>query len=152
MRNEKYQDWRVGTLTITIIGWLGIAFSSFCGIMAWRSGQFTAVPLFILPVLMGVALLLCGGTIEVSASHIRTVTPFGSFQLAWSEMTRVENVSGSLLFIAAGKQLFVPDPSLWSGKEKSQAFALLVEQLQMHQLLPVKRTCRLLPFSYNCRR
>jgi len=152
MQDEKHQDWRVGTLIINIIGWLDIAFFSFCGIMAWHSGQFTAVPLFILPVLIGAALLLCGGTIEVTASHIRTITPFGSFQLAWVEMMSVENISGSLLFIAAGKQLFVPDPGLWSGKEKRQAFALLVEQLQMHQLLPVKKACRLLPFSYNCRR
>jgi hypothetical protein len=152
MQDEKHQDWRVGTLIINIIGWLDIAFFSFCGIMAWQSGQMTALPVLIPLVLIGVSLLLCGGTIEFTASHIRTMTPFGSFQMAWSEMTSVENVSDTLLFIASDKKLSVPDPGIWSGKEKRQAFALMIEQLQIHKLLPIKRTHRLLPFSHNCRR
>jgi len=151
MDNENLQRWRVGTLIFTSIGWLSIVFSVLIGILAWEDSKLSETMICVAIFSIGTALLLSGGIVEMTRAYIRTKTLLGSFQMNWDEMTSVENAAGSIVFIAPGKQLVMPDPGVWSGKETHQAFALLVEQLEAQKLLPVKKTRRFLPFSRNCK-
>ncbi len=150
-KDEQGPCWRVGTLSVYIISGLCIAFFLFCAVMAGTSGQMAAVPPFIAFVLFGLACLLLGGTTELTDDYIRTFTPLGSYELAWSEITGMSVISGTLLFFAPGKQLYVPSTQVWSGKNKYQAYEFLAEKLDLYRP-PIVKGPWLLIFSRNCKR
>ena len=151
MQDDNPQVWRVGTLIYSIIGWLDIVFCSFCAIMAWQSGQTKAVPLFVPLVLIGVALLLGGGKVKVTPDVICHSTALGQFQLSWEEITSVSAASGIIIFEAPGKQLVLPSPEVWSGKEKRQAEILLVQQLQACGFSRIPRVGKVFAVSHHCK-
>jgi len=142
--------WRVGTLSVYVISGLGIAFSLFCAVMAWTSGQVAAVPPFVAFIIFGFAFLLMGGTIELTDDYIRTFTPLGSYELAWSEITGYSVISGTLLLFAPGKQLYIPAPKEWSGRDKHQARMFLIKQLELYHP-PLVKGPSLLIFSHHCK-
>ena len=151
MMENNPQVWHVGTRLYSIIGWLVVLFSSFCGVMAWQSGQIQAVLIFIPMVLLGVVLLLSGGTVTVTSDAVCHRTAFGRFQLSWEEITSAAVASGILILEAPGKQLALPSPEVWPGKEKLQAEILLVQQLQAHGFSRLPRTSKVFVISRNCK-
>ncbi len=151
MDEEQSPCRRVGTSSVYVIGGLCIAFFLFCAVMAWAIGQVAAVPPFIAFVLFGIVLLLMGGTTELTDDYIRTFTPLGSYELAWAEVTGICVISGTLLFFAPGKQLYVPSTQVWSGKNKYQLYEFLAEKLELYHP-PIVKGPRFLIFSRNCKR
>ena len=151
LMKNSCQIWHAGTLCYSIIGWLDILFSSFCGFEAWQLGQIKAVSLFVPMVLLGVALLLSGGKVEVTSGVICHLTVFGRFQLSWEEITTVSAASGLLILEAPGKRLVLPSPEVWSGREKRQAEILLVQQLQERGYSSIPRTSKVFLVSRNCK-
>jgi hypothetical protein len=125
------------------IAWIGIAFFAFCAVASWQAGQGSVTPLFLIFVLMGIALLLFTGPVEMDGHAITCRTPLGRHQLRWDEVERVEmdEAGQALVFHAGRKQLAVIGPAYWLGKHKKALSGLLEVELNRRQL----------PLEYNPR-
>jgi hypothetical protein len=125
------------------IAWITIAFFTFCAVASWQAGQGSVTPFFLIFVLMGIAVLLFAGPVEMDAFAITCRTPLGRHQLRWDEVQSVEMDEGgqALVFHAARKQLAVPGPAYWLGRHKHAMTELLERELTRRQL----------PFEYNPR-
>lgn len=119
--------------------------------MALVNGPTKDVIVYISLCALDLVLLLMGGTTELTDDYIRTFTLLGSYELAWSEITNVSVISDSLILFAPGKQLYVPSPKVWSGKDKHQACKFLIEKLELYNP-PITKVAGLLAFSRNCKR
>ena len=155
MINSQSQCLRVSTLSYYLIGGLSAPFCWFLGVMQWMDRNILtpelSVSLFIMSV-VAVVLCLMGGTIELTNDSIRTFTPLGSYELTWAEISgfTFEPYHNSLFLFAKNKQLYVPAPRIWSGRDKDQAKMFLIEQLELHQT-PVVKGPLFLIFSHNCK-
>ena len=150
MEND-HRVWQAGMLIYAITGWLNILFFSFCGIMAWQSKQVSVEPFLALFVLLGLVLLLSGGKVEVIPNTICHITAYGRFQLSWQEVISAAAGPHTLILEASSKRLVLPSPEVWSGEDKMQAEALLVQQLQANGFLRISRTFNIFVISRDCK-
>ena len=155
MIDKQSQCLRVNTLSYYLIGGLTAPLCLFFGVTSWLDGG-TQAPLLCVfmavMTLMNLVLCLMGGTTELTDDCIRTFTPLGSYELAWAEIRGLvfEPYNFSLFLFAEGKQLYVPAPKAWSGKDKHRARMFLIEQLKLHQV-PIVQEPRSLIFSRSCK-
>ena len=58
--------------------------------------------------------------------------------MSWGEVKYVEfGTGGTLVFFGEEKRFVLPPAAFWSGKDKPEMYARLVQLLELHKLTPV---------------
>jgi hypothetical protein len=118
-------------LSYKILAWVDIAFFAFCAVMSWRAGQGNVSPVFLFFGALGLLMLAMASHIKLSEEYISVFSPFAEYRMAWSEVEWLEvGTQGTFVFHGkGGKRLVLPAASMWSGKQKPDAYEFLGNQI-----------------------
>jgi len=128
--------YRVGLFPYKAIGWIGLVFFLFCGVMSAYAGQTNATPLFLPFVIMSAYMLLSASHLELTDSKIIVVAPYSRYEMRWEDVERIEQGDqGTLVFHGKGnKRLVFTSPSVWSWEGKLEMITFLGAQIEARGL------------------
>lgn len=134
----------VNTRHLKIFLLISAAFFSFITFMAWRSerGQtrtwvllcvtWLFSLLFVAMVALSVYFIVMLGSVKMSSRFISYHCLWAGYEIAWSEVEKIEvdSRSGLLAFTGKDKTLLLIGPGFWRGQDKEQMLALLAAQIE----------------------
>ena len=128
---------RVAHRLVILIGWITVLMFTFFTILSLTTRQAAVVPIFLFFVGLGLLLLLIYGTTEWDSQYIRYRAIIGQYEIPWDIVTDIEmDPQGTnLVFKGRGRQLVIPGPFFWSGRDKHQALRLLHTQIQQRRIV-----------------
>lgn len=137
----------VGTRPLKVLLLISAAFLFFVSFMAWRSGQgqtpvwvmvCVTLPLVVL-VALSVYFMVMLGSVKMSSSFISYHCLWADYEIAWSEVEKIEvDIRSDILaFIGKDKTLLLIGPGFWQGRDKEQMLKLLAAQIEQ-RVIPVE--------------
>jgi hypothetical protein len=121
----------VGLLSYKVIGWVCGLFFVGCSIGAYVAHQYGPIAIFLIFVLMGAYMIASAGSFQLNERTVSHKNLFGHYRMAWNEVQRIEvGTQGTLILHGKDKRFTLAPPTMWSGKEKPEAFALLTRKIE----------------------
>jgi len=115
----------VRTFMVPVIGWVAIAFFTFCAVMSVVNGLAILSLSFIPFILIGVPVVFMARSFTANDSAITARTIKGTYAIDWDDIAEVFIGKSNILFKGRdGRQLIIPTPSMWgfSTKRAMQTF------------------------------
>jgi hypothetical protein len=139
--------------TLQIVGWGGLTFALFGAVAGFRYGYWESGLGFSGIVLGCMVILFRWGVTELSASHVKRNTMFGSYSITWKEVLRIERdpFGLNLVLVGEGCQLVIPGPAIWSRLGKRSAMDLFELQIRLRRIPMQKTLLALLKISHRTR-
>jgi len=127
--------YRVGLRRYKVIGAVCCVFFVGCGIGAFLAKQYWPILVFMFFALMGIYILVCVGSYELSETEISHTNLFGRFRMRWRDVREAEfGTQGSIVLHGRDMRFVVAPPSAWSGEQKAAAIDLLCEKLDVPEI------------------
>ena len=123
---EQARALEISLWKLRVLGWVCVAFFSFCFIGSWVSDQRHVSPWFIPFILLAIPILIQAGKIRCDTKAISLHIPLGDFEIEWNDIKRIERGQSFILLIDGDRRLNIPTPEWWAGSDK-KLFARLIE-------------------------
>lgn len=137
--------WLVLTLTTALMLWLPfVLWAEDFGVVLFCGAVWLPLALFI------TLELLRNGTIEVTESTIAYDTIWGRYEIKWEEVEYIGRGRANLHFGNSHKELVLPNPGRWSGKNAETLFAYMDIQIEERKI-PVREIQKFGWWSKNAR-
>lgn len=131
--------YRVELKTLRILGW--ICFLIFGAFMAldFRSGGRWGLLLWAAFELLGIYLVLCGGTYDFDESGVTYTSRLGKWFIKWADVTGVEigEADGSIILSGQNMRFSLLPVGWWHGTDRELAAKLLTRKLEEKGILPI---------------
>jgi len=128
---------------VKVVGWLGVAFSTFCTAGALSAGARGSALVFIAFAALGVFTILTSGSMQVDSHSIRYYLPLRSYQIKWNEIRSMEidRQGYNMVFVGDNKRLAIIGPGYWSRRNKLETLNLIGTQIDKYgiQILPTQK-------------
>jgi uncharacterized membrane protein YobD (UPF0266 family) len=144
--DDDKRQYEVSFAAYKVLGLSSIVFFSILGVVFLFSdtsqGQrpWIASCVMAVFVLLGIYLFFAGsGTVVFSEESITHRTKFGAYRIYWHEITGIEYGAQGALVLHGENKRFVMNPvNVWSGKQRRQAYELMVAKLEKTGLTAVQ--------------
>ena len=105
-------------------------------VMSILSAAWNVVPVFGVFTVLCLYLCLGIGPIDADAEGIKYTTRLGKYAIRWDEVTVLEldTLEQTLVLRGSHKQLAIPGPAAWMGKDKQALRALIDRQIQQRHI------------------
>ncbi|MBW2037948.1 MAG: hypothetical protein JRI41_10850 [Deltaproteobacteria bacterium] len=122
---------------IRVVGWGGIVFFlSLAVLFSWGTGIGFYSFFFLGMSMLGVALLLLDGSVEMDSHAVTYATPLGRYKMRWEEIQRIEYdlYQSWLVFYGGHKRLALWGPGYWLGEDRARMYEFLIAQIQQRDI------------------
>ncbi len=133
---DKIDNYHIEMRSSRIIGWGWLIFCTAGLIITLLAGLYWPAAASAFSALFGVYMVLGAGSFDIDSDGLIHTSSFGTWQIRWEEITRVEigEVEGTIVLHGSNKRFILSSPGGWEASIKDSALAFIFQQIATHEI------------------